>query len=508
MTIEELRRELAIQARDVPDLAALRAEVDALGAARFRRRRVTALIAAAAAVVLVAGGAAVAGSVLGGNASGPASPAPVVSVRDISLPPGTALIRHQLDAVSTPVTAGAVPAYFDLTEWIQGPGLLSVSFFDRNPGAHPGAAGDVTSGLTGYTITAEQDEPLRAPGGGPVTTTDSTITVGGHPAILQVPADGALDPANRLANRFITWQLSDGGWIHVFGDDDLASLMTFADGIVQRPNTLNRSIGIGVTVAGLTEDSSANMSAIILGFPDPMLYLCPPGTAPIADDSAAKTCLTVQVSAALPADVQRPVAVSTASTVVQVDAATRRAWTTLADGNVAVVTGPASPRLSVTDLATAAASVRLAPELSATTAAATSDPGTGISLPGAPVSASTSTVRPSITTQPNPSSTVAATEPPSEVLGRYLRLLKTGDCTAAGKLFRGQGNLCGAVTVSDFSEPGTPAMPSSDRAIYPITLTTSGSKDGTIPAGAVTWYFTLHRQSTGNWLITGGGSGP
>jgi hypothetical protein len=43
---------------------------------------------------------------------------------------------------------------------------------------------------------------------------------------------------------------------------------------------------------------------------------------------------------------------------------------------------------------------------------------------------------------------------------------------------------------------------------FNTTLTTTGTDDGTVPPGDVTWFFVLRQQSNGAWRLIGGGSGP
>lgn len=100
----------------------------------------------------------------------------------------------------------------------------------------------------------------------------------------------------------------------------------------------------------------------------------------------------------------------------------------------------------------------------------------------------------------------------SVVLGAYLRALKSGDCDSAHALaatsfIRGNGELCGAVTVTAYTQPGTPAAPRDGEVIFSITLTI-GSGDDSLPAGDHTWFYSLDRRPDGAWRLVGGGSGP
>lgn len=102
---------------------------------------------------------------------------------------------------------------------------------------------------------------------------------------------------------------------------------------------------------------------------------------------------------------------------------------------------------------------------------------------------------------------------PAVVLDAYLRALQAGDCAAGRALgtatFRpGNGELCGATKVSAFRVTGDPATPSSDEVVFATVLTTSGSSDGSVPAGDIIWFYSLDRQPNGAWRLAGGGSGP
>ncbi|HET7030831.1 MAG TPA: hypothetical protein VFI34_09995 [Candidatus Limnocylindrales bacterium] len=100
----------------------------------------------------------------------------------------------------------------------------------------------------------------------------------------------------------------------------------------------------------------------------------------------------------------------------------------------------------------------------------------------------------------------------ASVLAAYLVALESGDCDAGRALAaptfrRGNGELCGAVRVGAIKVDWNPAR-SATEVVYATTLTTSGSADGSIPAGDVTWFFDLQRDATGAWRLAGGGSGP
>jgi hypothetical protein len=100
---------------------------------------------------------------------------------------------------------------------------------------------------------------------------------------------------------------------------------------------------------------------------------------------------------------------------------------------------------------------------------------------------------------------------PAEVLGAYLRALKTGDCKAAHALATstftsGNGELCGHLRVKSYTPVGEPAT-SGDQATFSTDLITEGG-DASMPDGLHTWFYTLLRQADGEWRLVGGGSGP
>ncbi len=100
----------------------------------------------------------------------------------------------------------------------------------------------------------------------------------------------------------------------------------------------------------------------------------------------------------------------------------------------------------------------------------------------------------------------------SVVLDTYLQALVAGDCKTthalAGSTFVwGNGELCGDVKVSAFSVPTGPATLGSSKVEYASDLTTSGSKDGSITPGKLTWFYQLQLQD-GEWRLVSGGSGP
>jgi hypothetical protein len=103
---------------------------------------------------------------------------------------------------------------------------------------------------------------------------------------------------------------------------------------------------------------------------------------------------------------------------------------------------------------------------------------------------------------------------PEVVLRAYLDALVKGDCSA-GKVLgtatftRSNGDLCGQTTVQSYRIIGDhPATPNASEADFATGLVTTGSADGTVNSGALTWFYQLQRAPGGPWRLTGGGSGP
>jgi hypothetical protein len=102
---------------------------------------------------------------------------------------------------------------------------------------------------------------------------------------------------------------------------------------------------------------------------------------------------------------------------------------------------------------------------------------------------------------------------PEVVLDAYLRLLVAGDCEtgrqlAAATFTKGNGELCGAARVRAYAIEVPPARPSADEVVFGTRLTTTGTADGSVPAGEIIWFYDLRREPGGPWRIAGGGSGP
>ena len=100
------------------------------------------------------------------------------------------------------------------------------------------------------------------------------------------------------------------------------------------------------------------------------------------------------------------------------------------------------------------------------------------------------------------------------MLNAYLDALVHGDCSAGRALGNahfiqvGGGELCGATKIKSFRIDGAAPSPFTDEVVYATTLVTTGSDDGSVQPGALTWFYDLKRQTDGAWRLVGGGSGP
>jgi hypothetical protein len=102
---------------------------------------------------------------------------------------------------------------------------------------------------------------------------------------------------------------------------------------------------------------------------------------------------------------------------------------------------------------------------------------------------------------------------PEVVLDAYLRAVVAGDCNQARKLavatfVKGNGELCGDVHVTAYKVSPDAARPNPREAVFGTWITTTGTSDGSIHPGGMTWFFDLVQQSDGSWRLAGGGSGP
>lgn len=103
--------------------------------------------------------------------------------------------------------------------------------------------------------------------------------------------------------------------------------------------------------------------------------------------------------------------------------------------------------------------------------------------------------------------------PPEVVVATYLRALVAGDCTAGKMLgaatFRvGNGELCGATSVSSFTIEGPGPDANATEWVFATTLVTTGTADGSVQSGRIAWFYDLRRQPNGSWRLMGGGAGP
>lgn len=101
---------------------------------------------------------------------------------------------------------------------------------------------------------------------------------------------------------------------------------------------------------------------------------------------------------------------------------------------------------------------------------------------------------------------------PALVLDAYMKALRSGDCATSRALSTqtfvvGNGELCGALHVTAFTALGGPATPRDGEVVFSTTVTTRGG-DASMPDGDHLWFYTLTRQPSGAWRLSGGGTGP
>ena len=100
---------------------------------------------------------------------------------------------------------------------------------------------------------------------------------------------------------------------------------------------------------------------------------------------------------------------------------------------------------------------------------------------------------------------------PRQVLDAYLLALQAGDCATTHEYavdrFLTDGELCGHVNVLSYRGDAYKAQPSADQVELAATLTMKGG-DQSLQDGDHLWFYTLHRQPTGAWRLSAGGSGP
>lgn len=433
-TIHDLQSELDRLADESPAESEVRQTLTERVAAQGKRRRTTALIAVAASVVLVVGGASITSSVLSHRSTGPAAPSPVVQVPEVPLPAGTQLIRHALQPVRTPVTA-TPPGGLTGQTWMSAPGRLAVSWFD--PSAEPDGmlgstsapsrAGELATGLpraAGYVVTDSRDDGLTSFGAGgpaPVTVSHRDTTIDGRAVSVDIAPADTTDQFGFPADERLSWQLSDGRWIHVWttfrdgGSSVSPELAAFAKTITEVPQTLDRTVGIGLTLPSLSVDSTVNSSPLASMAGGAMVFLCPIGVDPLqpsyssssgsgssgpdgttsteAESSQDPTadCLTagvVNYPQNLRASMTAGREIAVGEAVAHVDVEQASAWAELPGGLLAVVRAPTSAHVSAVDLAALAVSVRLSPAVTVLPPSAPQAPkgsvnGTSMPQPGA-----------------------------------------------------------------------------------------------------------------------------
>ncbi len=102
------------------------------------------------------------------------------------------------------------------------------------------------------------------------------------------------------------------------------------------------------------------------------------------------------------------------------------------------------------------------------------------------------------------------TAPPEQVLDRYLSALVAHDCATAhslatGTFVKGNGELCGVVTVSAYTPPQLAPRRIDTEAVFSSQLSITGG-DESLPDGQRLWCWVLDQQPDNAWRLTAGGS--
>lgn len=100
---------------------------------------------------------------------------------------------------------------------------------------------------------------------------------------------------------------------------------------------------------------------------------------------------------------------------------------------------------------------------------------------------------------------------PLEVLTAYLQAVKDRNCpaamvtTALADIVPTTNALCASsARVTAFEVNASPSQSSDERVVFSVTMTTTGGAFN-LPDGPNAWSFTLARQRSGPWRVTGGG---
>ena len=259
------------------------------------RRQRSGLLAVLAAVVAVVG-IAVAISVVSGSSAKSASGSADVwtALSAPAIPAGSQLIRHESAPVVSPITIGGQAPTMNALDWTSTTDSLTVqwdvqgivqSATTSSDKPAPGPAPTVASAGHGYVVDAL---PRSA-------SSNTPVTVGGHPAVLSVGAPAA--GSGILSNRWISWRLHDGRYVHAWSAGaSVDELTTFAGDLAERNQVLPRRIVLGVTLPGLTAESvhhGNDPAALNLD----QITLCPTTQSPQdQSEQAVNRCIMVGIA--------------------------------------------------------------------------------------------------------------------------------------------------------------------------------------------------------------------
>lgn len=385
MSLPELDQELRTLVQEPLDLAAVRTAINHGVSRRQRRRRSIALAATVAAVLVVAAGIGVVHGTGVTSGQVAADPDWLQQARPVVIPAGSTLTPYRVRDVVSPVTATVeTPSAGDAVMWRQDVDTLYVAW------QYPTAVGIATASDGGrsklsptamtqraYVITKTRDLPRwQLPSGG-VTTDQGTPTtpapigasvstvIGGHPAVIADDAQSAF-AATSGENRWVSWQLNDGRWVHVWvrtGGD--TALIAFAKGIVEKPTTFIRHLSVGVTAPGYTVEGAGEVGTSTTSTSGEV-ELCPVGTKTMFATALTPSCLTVLLvpTSSLGRDLKGTIrTVTVDGSTTHINKTTHESFADIGHGYSVLVGDDPNRPLSDLDSATLAASVRIDPDV-------------------------------------------------------------------------------------------------------------------------------------------------
>ncbi|MET3808566.1 hypothetical protein ABIB25_005595 [Nakamurella sp. UYEF19] len=177
------------------------------------------------------------------------------TVPPTTVPAGSRLTATATQQVVSPVSSSAQPSTDRLT-WQSGPDELDVAW--GGP-AVPQTSGAPTAGLqgqtaqSGYTVTDGAD--LDSHNIDPSTLRQTKVSIANHDAVESTAARSPSTTVGVQANRWISWPLHDGRFVHVWkAYADEPTLLAFARTFAEYDVTLARHLAVGVMMPGLSTE--------------------------------------------------------------------------------------------------------------------------------------------------------------------------------------------------------------------------------------------------------------